>query len=96
MEIICVDETKLDESLPDQQFKIDGYQYLPFRADRDKHGGAKVVFVKEDLTVNIITEFKINKSETMCLELTISNKKWFIMHAYRLPNETNKKVFFDE
>ena len=26
----------------------------------------------------------------------LSNKKWFIMYAYRPPNETNKKVFFDE
>ena len=44
----------------------------------------------------MIKEFGTNKSETTCLKLTISNKKWFIMYAYRLPNETNKKVFFDE
>ena len=30
------------------------------------------------------------------MELTISNKKWFIIYAYRPPNETKKKVFFDE
>ena len=27
---------------------------------------------------------------------TISNKKWFIMYVYRPPNETNRKVLFDE
>ena len=54
--------------------------------------GGKVVYVKECLIVNMIKEFETNKSETICLELTISNKKWFIMYAYRPPNETNKKV----
>ena len=96
LEIICVDKIKLDESFPDHQFKIDGYQFPPFRRDRDKHGGGKVVYVKEGLIVNRIKEFETNKSETICLELTISNKKWFIMYAYRPLNETNKKVCFDE
>ena len=96
LEIICVDETKLDESFQDHNFKIDGYQFAPFRRDRDKHGGGKVVYVKEGLIVNRIKEFETNKSETICLELTISNKKWFIMYAYRPLNKTNKKVFLDE
>ena len=48
LEIICQDESKLDESLLDQQFKIDGYQFPPFRRDRDKNGG-KVAFVREVL-----------------------------------------------
>ena len=96
LEIICVDETKPDESFPDCQIKIDGYQFPAFRRDRDKHKGGKVVFVKEGLIVNWIKEFETNKSETICLELTVSNKKWFIMYAYRPLNETNKKVLFDE
>ena len=91
-----MDETKLDESFPDHQFKKVSYQFPPFRKDRDNHGGRKVVFIKEGLIVNRIKELETNKSETICLELTISNIKWFIMYAYRPPNEINKKVFFDE
>ena len=68
LEIIYVDETKLGESFPDQQFKIDGYQSPTFRRKRDKHGGGKVVFVKEGLIVNRIKEFQTNKSETISLE----------------------------
>ena len=64
--------------------------------DRYKHAGERVVLVKDCLIVNRIKEFETNKSETICLELTISNKKWFIMYAYRPLNETNKKVCFDE
>ena len=39
--LLCVDETKLDASFSDSQFHIEGYQYPPFRRDRDKNGGGK-------------------------------------------------------
>ena len=48
------------------------------------------------MIVNRIKEFETNRSETICLELTISNKKYFIMYACRPPNETNKKDLFDQ
>ena len=32
-----MDEIKLGKSFLDQQLKIDGYQFPPFRRDRDKH-----------------------------------------------------------
>ena len=35
-------------------------------------------------------------SETISLELTVSNKKWFILFTYGLPQEKNKYVFFNE
>ena len=31
---LCVDETKLDESFPNPEFKTDAYQYPPLRRDR--------------------------------------------------------------
>ena len=39
LEILCVDQTKLDSSFPNSQFRIDGYIYPPYRRDRDNHGG---------------------------------------------------------
>ena len=36
IDIISVDETKLDSSYPDSQFHKDGYKFPPFRRDRNK------------------------------------------------------------
>ena len=33
IDIISVDETKLDSSYPDSQFHIDGYQFPPFQRE---------------------------------------------------------------
>ena len=41
LEILCVDETKLDSSFPNSQFRIDGYIFPSYRRDRDNHGVGK-------------------------------------------------------
>ena len=45
IDILYVDEIKRDDSYPNAQFHIDGYQFLPFHRDRNKHGGGKMIFV---------------------------------------------------
>ena len=42
IDILCVDETRIDSSYPDAQFQIYDYQFLPFRRDRNKYGGTKL------------------------------------------------------
>ena len=93
LHIFCIDETNLDDSFPDHHFKIDGYQFPPFRRDRNNFGGGKIVYIKDGLVYKIINDFETNISETISIELTISNKKQFIMFAYRLPIESNKLTF---
>ena len=38
VDILCINETKIDPSYPESQFHIDGYQFPPFHKDRNKHG----------------------------------------------------------
>ena len=40
-------ETTLDETFPNQQFKIHGYKM--YRRDRKKHGGGVLCFVNENI-----------------------------------------------
>ena len=43
-----VSETKLDKSFPLSQFKINGFS-LPYRHDRNRHGGGVMIFVRDEL-----------------------------------------------
>ena len=47
MDILCVYETTLDASYQNAQFHIDENLFPPFRRDRYKHGGGKIVFVQK-------------------------------------------------
>ena len=94
LDVLCIDETKLDSSFPDQ-FKIKGYQFPPLRRDHNSKGGGKMVFIKEGFIAKQIKNFETISAETICLELTINKRKWCILFAYRPPN-TNKDDFFSE
>ena len=95
IDVLCIDETKLDSSFPNHQFKIEGYQFLPLRRDRNSKGGEKIVFVREGLIAKQMKNFETKNAETICLELTIVEKKWCILFAYR-PQNTDNEEFFDE
>lgn len=47
--MLCIDETKLDNSFPDSLFKIDGYQFSTFRQDRNAKDDGKIVFIRHEL-----------------------------------------------
>ena len=74
---------------------IKNYQFLPFRTDRNKKRGRKMVFIGKELLAKRLEDFKTKPTETICIELLISKRKWCIRFTYRLP-EYNKKVFFQE
>ena len=47
LDILVLTETKIDESFPNQEFRIDGYTSI--RLDRDLHGGRVLVYGREDI-----------------------------------------------
>ena len=51
IDVLCVDETKLDASFSDHQFKISGYLEEIIRIDRNSKGGGKIFFVREGFIV---------------------------------------------
>ena len=100
-EILCIDETKLTPDFSTAQFHIEGYHFPPFRRDRIQNlnsthfGGGKIVYVKEDLISHRLVKHETEHAETICINLTIQERKWFIMFAYR-PESIDRKLFFDE
>ena len=74
--------------------QINDYQLPPFRRDRNKNEGGKVVFIRQSLITRRLSKFETKVYETICIESTISKKKWCILFTYRPPkNNILKKVF---
>ena len=57
---LAISETKLDESLPNSQFKLNRYEIM---ARRDKHGGGLIEFVRQGFICKILTKYEPNYSE---------------------------------
>ena len=90
IDILCIDETKIDESFPDSQFQIETINFRHFSRDRNSKGGGKIVYVRQGLITKRLKNFESKTIETICIELTISKKKWCILFAYRPPNFPKK------
>ena len=82
-------------SFPDHQFKIEGYQFPPFRRDRISKGGGKLVNLWGSFIAKRITKFETKKAGTISIEFTIAKKKWCILFAH-LPPNFSKTEFFEE
>ena len=57
LDILLISETKLDQSFPKAQFHINGFS-LPYRLDRTVNGGGLLLFVREGLSSNLVTNTK--------------------------------------
>ena len=68
IDIICVDETKLHSSYPNSQFHIDGYKLPPFRRDRNKNGGGKIVYVREEFIAKRLVSLEGNTLKQFALK----------------------------
>ena len=69
IDILCVDERKLDSSYPDAHFLMNDYQFPPFKRDKNKYGQGKIVFRRQGLITRWLPKFEINMSETICVEV---------------------------
>ena len=53
VDIFMISETKLDDSFPEGQLFIDGYD-TPFRYDRNGNGGGILLYIREDIPAKVI------------------------------------------
>ena len=90
LDIVCIDETKLNQSFPDSQFHLENYEFLLFRRDRNPKDGGKPVFVKNGLIAKRVKDLETKVSETIRIELTISKKNGIF---YLLINHLNKTTY---
>ena len=54
------------------------------------------VYIRDGIIAKRLEKLEGKHSETICLQLTVSQKKWCIAFAYRPPSNDNKAIFFNE
>ena len=86
IDILVVSETKIDESFPDSQFYIDGYN-IPFRLDRTCDGGGILVYFRSDIPCKLLKSNLPQNIEGLFIEMNMRNKKWLIFAGYNPKHE---------
>ena len=93
IDVLVVTETKLDDTFPTAQFFIDGYS-VPYRLDRNKHGGGILIYIREDISSKQLTKHTFKDDmEGIFLELKLNKYKLLVLGTYHPPNQDNQYYF---
>ena len=88
LDILLISETKIDESFPSAQFLLDGFS-RPYRLDRCANGGGILLYVRDDISSCLLTEYKLQDNiECLFIKINIRKKKWLFCCSYN-PNKNN-------
>ena len=66
-------ETELDDSFPEGQFLIEGFQ-SPFRFDRTRNGGGITLYAREDIPAKLLNHDFLS-AESFFVEINFYIKK---------------------
>ena len=91
LDIICVTESWLDNSIPDGMVQLDGY-LPPFRKDRDVRYGGVAVYVSNNISVSRVPELEQHDIECIWLLITLKGTKLLLGTFYRAPGANAAKV----
>ena len=64
LDVLVLVETKLDDSFPEQQFKIEGYK-KPYRYDRNFNGGGVLIYVRKDIPSIQLKKHNFTKNRSL-------------------------------
>ena len=93
LDILTINETRLDESISDAEVNIQGYNL--WRKDRCRHGGGVAIYTRDILNVREMSQFVPENIESVCLEIIKPKSKPFLLTTVYRPPSCNAN-FMDE
>ena len=93
LDILSIQESKLDNSFPMAQFSINGYKC--YRKDVTCNCGGLLIYVRSDLPQRRLQELEMDylnddgRLETIVIEVMLNSEKWLLCSIYKQPKLKN-------
>ena len=95
LDILIINESKLDNSFPTHQFFIEGY-CTPLRLDHDSNGGGVIIYMRDDIPCKELKIYDIPKHfEGIFLKINLRKEKWILFGGY-FPHKQNISNFLKQ
>ena len=94
VDILCIAETKIDDSFPNSQFSLSAYKNPPYRLDISNKSGGLLTFVKKDIPSRRLSISLPNDIQILPVELNLRKSKWLLLSVYKPPKQ--KVAYFFE
>ena len=90
LDILFVQETKIDDSFPHAQFHVNGYKL--HRNDCTCTAGGIMVYIRDDIAHRRrqdLEQYSISdergRLELLCIDVNIRNEQWLFVSVYKQP-----------
>ena len=89
--ILCLCETRLDNSISDEEVFIDSYKCI--RLDRNRHGGGIIIFFHESIVFKYRTDLFVDNLELASIEVCLPKQKPFLLIYWYRPPDSHNDIF---
>ena len=72
LDVLVLNETRLDETICDSEMSIDKYALV--RNDGSRHGGGVAMYIRNSICFNVRTHLQDEALEFLCVEITVNLK----------------------
>ena len=76
-DILAINESKIDNSIPDNEIHVIGYDLI--RNDRNRYGGGVVLYVRDNIPSSVRNDLIPNHLEMVCIEVSRPYNKPFLI-----------------
>ena len=74
IDILAINESKIDDSIPDNEINIVGY--IMVRNDRNRNGGGVVLYITDTISFSERKDLVPEPLEMICIEVHTGHIKW--------------------
>ena len=90
-DILAINESKIDNSIPDNEIHVIGYDLI--RNDRNRYGGGVVLYVRHNIPFSVRNDLIYNHLEMVCIEVSRPYNKSFLISTWYRPPNSNLELF---
>ena len=84
-DILVINESKIDNSIPDNEIHVIGYDLI--RNDRNRYGGGVVLYVRDNIPFSVRNDLIPNHLEMVCIEVSRPYNKSFLISTWYRPHQ---------
>ena len=90
-DILILNETRLDDSIPNSEIKISGYDIV--RRDRNRNGGGVAMYIQSCITFTNRNDLVHESLEQICVEINKPRSKLFLVSSWYRPPNSKIEIF---
>ena len=92
-DIVAISESKINENIPDNLIKLQGYNHV--RKDRTRWGGGLIIYIKDCISYKHMPDLESDILEHCSIDIFVKNKKLNINCVYRPPHSNENEFITD-